>query len=128
MRLDHLLPLKWRSLIREDEITPGEVQVRTILWHRLGVVRVRDRIYVFEGSCPHAGRSLQGGAVTSQGIIECPWHGLRLWLGCQPGPASAVPVTQLAFRVRNGIIAIDRSALRRKSRSRLGQATRSDDR
>lgn len=116
MRLDHLLPLKWRRLIREADVTPGEVQVRTILWHRLGVARVRDRIYVFEGSCPHAGRSLQGGAVTSQGIIECPWHGLLLSLDCQPCPVNAVPLAQLAFRVRNGIVAIDRGALRRNSR------------
>ena len=61
MRLDHLLPLKWLSLIRESDLTPGKVQVRKILWHQVGVVKVRDRIYVFDGSCPHTGRSPQGG-------------------------------------------------------------------
>jgi nitrite reductase/ring-hydroxylating ferredoxin subunit len=120
MRLGHLLPVKWRSLIRETELTPGEVQVRKVLWYRLGAVRVHGRIYVFEGSCPHRGRSLQGGAVTSQGIIECPWHGLQLSLGPPPCPAGAMPVTPLTFRVRNGVIAIDRSALRRLNRAPRG--------
>ncbi len=116
--LDHLLPLKWWSLIRENEITPGQVQVRKILWRRIGVVKVDDQIYVFDGSCPHTGRSLQGGAVSSEMLIQCPWHGLRLSLGSRPCWANARPLTQLKFRVRNGVVAIDRVALRRKIRSR----------
>ena len=123
MRPGHLLPLKWLTLIREADLAPGTVQVRMVLWHRVGVVKVRDQIYVFEGSCPHTGRSLQGGAATCQGIIECPWHGLRLSLGSQPFPANAMPLTQLTFRVRKGTVAIDRTALRRRSRSKLGQAS-----
>jgi nitrite reductase/ring-hydroxylating ferredoxin subunit len=114
MKLDSMRTVKWRRLIREADLVPGKVQVRKALWHLVGVVKVNGRVYVFDGSCPHAGRSLQGSEVTSRGIMECPGHGLRLSLGSQPCSVDAIPLTQLAFRVRNGVVEINRSALRRK--------------
>lgn len=114
MKLDHMLLVKWRRLARETDLMPGKVQVRKVLSHLVGVVKVDGQIYVFDGRCPHAGRSLQGGEVSSRGIMECPGHGLRLSLGSQPCPVNAIPITQLTFRVRNGVVEINRGALRRK--------------
>lgn len=114
MKLDHMLPVKWGRLTRETDLIPGKIQVRKVLRHLVGVVKVNGQIHVFDGRCPHAGRSLQGGEVSSRGIMECPGHGLLLSLGSQPCPVNAVPLTQLTFRVRNGVVEINRSALRRK--------------
>ena len=109
-----MLPVKWRRLTRETDLTPGKIQVRKVLSHLVGVVKLDEQVYGFEGRCPHAGRSLQDGEVSSGGIMECPGHGLRLSLGSQPCPVNAIPLAQLTFRVRNGVVEIKRSALRRK--------------
>lgn len=43
-----------------------------------------------------------------------PAHGLQLALVPQPCSVSAIPLTPLTFRVRDGIVEVDRGALRRK--------------
>lgn len=108
--------MKWRRLIRESDLIAGRVQVRKVQRNLVGVVKVAGRIYVFDGRCPHAGRSLHGCEVTRGGIMECPGHGLRLSLTSPPYLAKAIPVTQLAFRLSGDIIEISRGTLRRKHR------------
>lgn len=103
---------KWRGLMRESNLVPGIVRVRKIRGRLVGAVNVGGRIYVFGGRCPHAGRSLDGSEANSQGIIVCPGHGFRYSLGFQPCSINAMPLTQLPFRVREGIIEVDRDALR----------------
>ena len=115
MNLIICFPVKWRRLIRESDLIAGRVQVRKVQRDLVGVVKVHDQIYVFDGRCPHAGRSLHGCEVNSGGVMECPSHGLRLRadFSAMPGPR-AIPVTQLTFRLSDGIVEISRGARRRK--------------
>jgi len=117
MKLDLMLPVKWRRLIRKRDLIAGQVQVRKVQRDLVGVVKVGGQIYVFDGRCPHAGRSLQGCEVTARGLMKCPGHSFQLSLTPQPCSVNAIPITSLTFRVRDGIVEVDRSALRRKRAS-----------
>ncbi|SRR6266568_6205637 len=114
MVLGNVFPVKWRGLISENELAPNEVQVRKILGRLVGAAKINGRIYVFDGRCPHAGRSLQDSEVTPQGTLVCPGHGLKLALGPQPCSVNAVPLAQSSFRVRNGTVQVDWRSLRKK--------------
>jgi nitrite reductase/ring-hydroxylating ferredoxin subunit len=114
MMLGRVLPVGWRSLIRESDLVPGKTQVRKVLGRLVGIAKINGRIYVFDGRCPHAGRSLRDSEVTPQGILVCPGHGLRFSLGSQPGSADAIPLAQSSFRVRNGMVEVDWRCLRKK--------------
>jgi nitrite reductase/ring-hydroxylating ferredoxin subunit len=39
------------------------------------VVRWKEQLYAFSGTCPHAGAPLSKGEMDSRGIILCPRHG-----------------------------------------------------
>jgi nitrite reductase/ring-hydroxylating ferredoxin subunit len=114
MALSYVLPVKWRMLIRESDLVPGKVEVRRVFGHLLGVAKVNSRIYVFDGKCPHAGRSLQDSEVTRHGVLVCPGHGLQFSLTPQPCSVNAMPLPQLPFRVRGGAVEINRDCLRKK--------------
>jgi nitrite reductase/ring-hydroxylating ferredoxin subunit len=108
-----MFSLKWHRLMGESEITPGKVQVHKVLGRLVGIANVNGRVYVFDGRCPHAGRSLQDSVVTPGGIVVCPRHGFRLPLYSQPRSADAMPLTRYSFRICKGYIEIDRQALLR---------------
>lgn len=121
------LKFRWRGLIRARDLPSGKVLVRRVRGRLVGVANVGDNIYVFDGRCPHAGQSLHGVAVSDRGIVECPKHGLKLALGKSPCSANAsscsanaMPVAQLPFRVRDGVIEVNRAALR-QGRTRLSR-------
>jgi nitrite reductase/ring-hydroxylating ferredoxin subunit len=96
------------------DLIADQVQVREIRRHLVGVVKIGGQIYVFDGRCPHAGRSLEGCEVTAYGLMKCPAHGFQLSLTPQPCSVNAIPLTSLTCRVRDGIVEVDRGALRRK--------------
>jgi nitrite reductase/ring-hydroxylating ferredoxin subunit len=110
-----MFSLKWHRLAGESEILPGKVQVHKVLGHLVGVANVNGRVYVFDGRCPHAGRSLQDSVVTPGGIVVCSRHGFGLPLYPQSRSADAMPLTRYAFRISNGYIEIDRQALMRRN-------------
>lgn len=110
-----MFPVKWLRLIRECDLAPSEVRVRKILGRLVGVAKINGRIYVFNGKCPHGGRSLQDSEVTPQGILVCPGHGLRYSLSPQPYPADAEPLAQSLFRIRDGVVEIDWQSLWKQS-------------
>jgi nitrite reductase/ring-hydroxylating ferredoxin subunit len=112
--LGHLLPVKWRPLIRESDLVPGKVEVRKVFGHLTGIVKTNGHIYVFGGKCPHAGRSLQDSEVTGHGILVCPGHGLQFSLTPQPCSVNAMPLPQLSFRVCDGMVEINRDCLWQK--------------
>lgn len=99
--------------MRESDLIPGTVRVRKVRGHLVGAANAGGQVYVFSGRCPHAGRSLDGGDVSSGGIVTCPGHGYRYWLR----PGTAAPIRQFPFRVRDGVIEVDWQALRRGLRS-----------
>jgi nitrite reductase/ring-hydroxylating ferredoxin subunit len=113
MVLGYLLAVKWRVLIRESDLVPGKVEVRKVFGHLTGIVKINGHIYVFDGKCPHAGRSLQGSEVTRHGILVCPGHGLQFSLTPQSCSVNARLLPQLPFRVRDGAIEINRDFLRK---------------
>ncbi len=43
----------------------------------LVVVRIGDTVHAMHAVCAHAGGPLDKGTVTSDGCLECPWHGAR---------------------------------------------------
>jgi nitrite reductase/ring-hydroxylating ferredoxin subunit len=106
------LKSRWQGLVRVADLLPGRVLVRRVRGRLVGVADVGDNIYVFDGSCPHAGQSLRDAAVSDRGVVVCPKHGLKLALEELPCRADAMPVAQLPFRVRDGVIEVDRGALR----------------
>ena len=44
---------------------------------QLGGVRIGDRIFVFDASCPHRGAALTQGRINGLGEIICPLHEYR---------------------------------------------------
>jgi nitrite reductase/ring-hydroxylating ferredoxin subunit len=109
-----MFSLKWHRLMGESEVIPGKVQVHKVLGRLVGITSIDGSVYVFDGRCPHAGRSLEDSVVTPGGTVVCPRHGLRLFLCPQPCPAGAMPLARYAFRICNGHIEIDRQALLRR--------------
>jgi nitrite reductase/ring-hydroxylating ferredoxin subunit len=107
---------KWQTLIQVADLAAEEVHARPVMGRLVAAVRLNDCLYVFDGRCPHAGQSLDGSEVTPDGIIECPRHGYRLSLDALPCPAGSLPVTHVPFRVRDGLVEIDREALVRTLR------------
>jgi nitrite reductase/ring-hydroxylating ferredoxin subunit len=114
MAFCYILPVKWRILIRESDLIPGKVEVRKIFRRVIGIVKINGSVYVFDGRCPHAGRSLQDSEVAQHGILVCPGHGLRFSLIPQPCSVNAMLIPQLPFRVRGGMVEINRDLLREK--------------
>jgi nitrite reductase/ring-hydroxylating ferredoxin subunit len=106
-----VLSLKWHRLMRESEIIPGEVQVRRVFGRLVGVTNVNGRVYVFDGRCPHAGRSLQDSVVAPSGVVVCATHGFRLSLYPRPCSVNAMPLTRFTFRICDGYVEIDRQSL-----------------
>jgi nitrite reductase/ring-hydroxylating ferredoxin subunit len=103
---------RWHGLIRVADLLPGKILVKRVRGQLVGVVGIGDNIYVFDGRCPHAGQSLHDTAVSDRGIVECPRHGLKLTLKEWPCPTDVMQLAQLPFRVRDGLIEVDRGGLR----------------
>lgn len=126
MRIDNVMvrgnvfSVKWRRLIQESDLASSKVQVRKVFGYLVGVAKVGGRIYVFDGRCPHGGRSLQDIEVAPRGVLVCPGHGIKLSLSPQPCSAGAVPLAKLPFRVRNGVVEIDWRLLRKSRRRAAG--------
>lgn len=108
-----MFSLKWHRLAGESEVIPGKVQVHKVLGRLVGVTNIDGCVYVFDGRCPHAGRSLQDSVVTPGGTVVCSRHGFQLSLYPQSRPAGAIPLTRYTFRICDGYIEIDRQALLR---------------
>jgi nitrite reductase/ring-hydroxylating ferredoxin subunit len=118
-RVPYMFSLKWHRLIGESEVIPGRVQVHKVLGRLVGITNLNGNVYVFDGRCPHAGRSLQDSAVTPGGTVVCSKHGLRLSLYPQTCSDNAMLLTRYAFRICNGYIEIDRQALLRRYRQEI---------
>ena len=102
-----MFPLKWYRLIRENEVIPGRVQIRKVFGRLVGVTNVNGGIYVFDGRCPHAGRSLQDSVAAPSGVVVCAAHGFRLSLHPQPSASNAIRLTRFSFRICDGYVEID---------------------
>lgn len=109
-----MFSLKWHRLIGESDVIPGKVQVRKVLGRLVGITNVDGSVHVFDGRCPHAGRSLQDSTVSPGGTVVCPKHGFRLSLYPEPCSVDALPLTRYGFRIFNGNIEIDRQGLLRR--------------
>jgi nitrite reductase/ring-hydroxylating ferredoxin subunit len=112
-RAGNMLSLKWHRLMRESEIIPDQVQIRKVFGRLVGITNVNGCIYVFDGRCPHAGRSLQDSVAAPSGVVVCATHGFRLSLYPQPCAVKAIPLTRFAFRICNGYVELDRQSLLR---------------
>lgn len=109
-----MFSLKWHRLIGERDVIPGQVEVRKVLGCLVGITNVDGSVYVFDGRCPHAGRSLQDSTVIPGGTVVCSKHGFRLSLYPEPCSVDALPLTRYVFRIFNGYIEIDRQGLLRR--------------
>lgn len=109
-----MFSLKWHRLIGESEVVPGKVQVHKVLGRLVGITNVDGSVHVFDGRCPHAGRSLQGSTVTPGGTVVCSKHGFPLSLYPEPCSVGAPPLARYVFRILNGYIEIDRQGLLRR--------------
>lgn len=65
--------MSWTSLCDLDELEEGRGKYVEIGGFQLAVFLDRGRVYVTDNTCPHAGRSLSGGAI-DDGCVVCPWH------------------------------------------------------
>jgi nitrite reductase/ring-hydroxylating ferredoxin subunit len=119
-----MFSLKWHRLIGESEVIPGKVHVHKVLGRLVGITNVNGNVHVFDGRCPHAGRSLQDSMVTPGGTVVCSKHGLRLSLDPQPCSVDAMPLTRYVFRIFNGYIEIDRQGLLRPGRTAVSRPAR----
>jgi nitrite reductase/ring-hydroxylating ferredoxin subunit/predicted HicB family RNase H-like nuclease len=111
-KLVAFLGARWYALVRAADLPPGRVWVRKVGRQLVGVAASGDNVYVFDGRCPHAGQSLQDAEVCDSGVVICPRHALKLALKKVPCSAQARPIAQLPFRVRDGVIEVDRRNLR----------------
>jgi nitrite reductase/ring-hydroxylating ferredoxin subunit/Fe-S cluster biogenesis protein NfuA len=89
-----------------DELPPGQPVARTVHDDRLLLYRDGTQVYCVANACAHLGLALDGGVVTD-GVLECPHHGLRYRL--DTGECLDVAEVQLvvhAVRVRGGRVAV----------------------
>ncbi|MCS6970943.1 MAG: Rieske (2Fe-2S) protein [Planctomycetota bacterium] len=100
---------RWVDVGSADEWRDGEGRALRIGARRLVVWRLGERFYALKEACPHAGVSLQRGAL-AEGAVACPAHGWRFRLSdgaCVRGdpqrPAVSYPVRVRAGRIEIGV-------------------------
>ncbi|MCH2201748.1 MAG: Rieske 2Fe-2S domain-containing protein [Fuerstiella sp.] len=95
-------------LIPSDDIPEGKSAEVVAEGRVFAVFNIRDKFYVLDGMCPHAGGPLGQG--TLQGcIVTCPWHGWQFDVTtgqhqlsdgiCQPGYDAAVVDGMVVIRL-----------------------------
>ncbi len=67
-------PNDWIKLFLTSEIQEGERKLAKAATRRMMVLRFKGKLYAIESSCPHLRFSLQGGSITEDGGIICPFH------------------------------------------------------
>jgi Fe-S cluster biogenesis protein NfuA/nitrite reductase/ring-hydroxylating ferredoxin subunit len=65
-----------RPVFEAVEQPPGEGELRTASVRGVTVLlaRVGDEVYAFRDGCAVDGLPLEGGRLTGEGVIVCPWH------------------------------------------------------
>ena len=65
--------MSWVTLCRTDEVPNGQGKAVDVDGYRLAVFADTGTFSVLDSTCPHAGKSIAGGAV-SEGCAICPFH------------------------------------------------------
>jgi nitrite reductase/ring-hydroxylating ferredoxin subunit len=65
----------WQATVNENELQDENPTPVTIEGQSIVLCKVNGEIAAFANTCPHAGLPLDGGHVSSDGVITCPFHG-----------------------------------------------------
>jgi nitrite reductase/ring-hydroxylating ferredoxin subunit len=90
-----LRPLEFITVARLADVPPGSVRAVRAGDRWYALANVGGRLHAVDNNCPHNGGPLSKGLVTTDGELECPWHGWR-WdvssgRNCWPGTDWRVP-------------------------------------
>lgn len=66
--------MTWKKVLTLDQIPEGERQVAKVDGQSILLIHHKGQIYATDSTCPHLRLPLQGGDITDDGGIVCPWH------------------------------------------------------
>jgi nitrite reductase/ring-hydroxylating ferredoxin subunit len=115
--------MNWVKVLDQNEL-PAEAQKAVKVDNRkILLVHHGGQIYALENSCPHLKLPMQGGKITEDSAIVCPWHRsafdlgtgeVKDWTPWPPGVgkvlgmvAKAKALTVFPTRVEEGSIWVD---------------------
>ncbi len=67
---------RWVTIASLAEIPPGGRKLCEAEGRRLAIFRLADEVVVIDNHCPHRGGPIGAGQM-SEGVLACPWHGLK---------------------------------------------------
>ncbi|MFG0248356.1 MAG: Rieske (2Fe-2S) protein [Phycisphaeraceae bacterium JB051] len=65
----------WQATVNENELQDSNPTPVTIEGQSIVLCKVNGEVSAFANTCPHAGLPLDGGHVSDDGVITCPFHG-----------------------------------------------------
>jgi nitrite reductase/ring-hydroxylating ferredoxin subunit len=66
--------MNWVKVLAQDELSQDARKVVKVENRSILLLHHRGQIYAMENACPHLKLPLQGGKVTDDNAIVCPWH------------------------------------------------------
>jgi nitrite reductase/ring-hydroxylating ferredoxin subunit len=66
--------MNWVKVLAQDELSQDARKVVKVENRSILLLHHSGQIYAIENACPHLKLPLQGGKVTNDNEIVCPWH------------------------------------------------------
>lgn len=66
--------MKWIKALAQEALPNQARQVVKVSNHTILLLHHEEQIYAVENTCPHLKLPLQGGKITEDKAIVCPWH------------------------------------------------------
>ncbi|NJO39186.1 MAG: Rieske (2Fe-2S) protein [Cyanobacteria bacterium CRU_2_1] len=66
--------MNWVKVLAQDALPKDARKVVTVGNHAILLLHHGEQIYAMDNACPHMRLPLQGGKITADNAIVCPWH------------------------------------------------------
>jgi nitrite reductase/ring-hydroxylating ferredoxin subunit len=66
--------MNWVKVLAQDQLPQDARKVVKVANRTILLLRHGGQIYAMENGCPHLKLPLQGGKITDDNAIVCPWH------------------------------------------------------
>lgn len=96
------------EVARVDDIPPGTAAVVEAGGTEIALVNVDGSFYALQNECTHAQGPLGEGELTSEHVLECPWHGscFDVRTGEVTNPPATENLDTYEVRVEEGVVKV----------------------